>query len=277
MRKTLATLILAVMLLFCSNVLAQTAESELRTNLSKATIGLYQAKQACKWVVVPSFFFDSREWTCEVKSKFVCTATVFSTNGDGDYLALTAGHCFDWEHIDEYYVSDEMSDHPALKKTTVVKFEDNTRYDYGVVRFHSTFTEYPPIKLAGMYSSSIPAIGAKIINVNFSLGLIKQSLDGRVVSGAIGEVCKDCRGRFLVSIGIAPGASGSAVVNEETGEIVGLVEMTVPGTQMATIVIPVGVQLANFMDDDSVGIKPKKAEPAPETKPAETKKKKHWF
>lgn len=274
MRKTIAVLILAVALLFCSNVLkAQTAESDLRTNLSRATLGLHQAKQECKWVVTPSFFFEIHEWTCEVKSKFVCTATVFTSNGDGDYLALTAGHCFDWDHANEYYVSDELSEHPALKKVTVVKFENNARYDYGVIRFHSAFVDYPAIKLADMHSNSVPVIGTKVVNVNLSLGLIKQSLDGQVVSGIIGEICKECRGRFLVSVGVAPGASGSAVVNEQTGEIVGLVEMVVPGTQMATIVIPVGVQLANFMEDDSVGIKPKKEEPlsVPPASPAKKK------
>lgn len=274
MRKTIAILVLAVALLFCSNGLkAQTAESDLRTNLSRATLGLYQAKQECKWVVTPSFFFEEHTWTCEVVSHFRCTATVFSTDGDGDYLALTAGHCFDWDHINEYYVSDEMNEHPVLRKVKVIKFEDNDKYDYGVVRFHSAFTDYPTIHLDPNFSA---LLDTKVVNVNFSLGVVKQFSEGRVVSAVIGPTegpCKGCRGRFFVNVNIGPGASGSAIVNAETGKIIGIVEIAFPGTQMAILAIPTGKNLTDFMDDDSVGVKPKKEEPLPVPPVAPVKKK----
>ena len=65
----------------------------------------------------------------------------------------------------------------------------------------------------------------------------------------------------MVGIGVGPGASGSAVVDAQTGEIVGLVEAVFPGTQMPTVVIPTGQSLYNFIEDDSTGLKPDKEPP----------------
>lgn len=259
--------LIALLLLSASPLLAQsfdpkrgelTAESamdkaqdskEFQKDLGRATLALYVGKQTCDWKEEDSSFGPVNVWECEFKSKFICTATVVDRDDD-EYFALTAGHCI--EGKEDYYIGDTVEDKPVLRKVEVIKHESDDRYDYAFLTFHS-FKSFPSIGMNEV-EGDIPAIGTSILNVNFSLGLAKGFLDGKVVSEKLyGEGLKN---RYLVSIGVGPGASGSAVVDAESHKIVGLVEMIAEGTQMPTIVIPTGKNLAAFLDDDSAGIKP---------------------
>lgn len=173
-------------------------------------------------------------------------------------MAITAGHCFDWKELDNYYVSDGINEKPVLHKAVVQKFEANERYDYAVLTFKS-LRSHPAIELETMNAEG-PALGTKVININFSYGIVQQAMHGEVNSAIIqsteGGDCDMCKGRYLVSIGIGPGASGSAVVDETTHQIIGFAEGIFPGTAMPSVVIPAGRRLGEFLDDDSVGIKP---------------------
>jgi hypothetical protein len=104
-------------------------------------------------------------------------------------------------------------------------------------------------------------------------------MEGPVVSNIIERNEGDIEGvrrRVLVQLPVGPGASGSPVVDENTHEIVGLVEGIFPGTQMPAVIIPTGNNFLDFLEDDSAGLKakaePEKVEPkkiSPEqTKPS---------
>jgi len=157
--------------------------------------------------------------------------------------------------VDDYYVADHAGEKPVMHHITFLKYENDERYDYAIFAFKSAH-DFPMIELA---DGDVPAIGTRVVNVNFSYGVTKEYLEGKVVSGMIapdeGDDCKECRGRYLATIGVGPGASGSAVVDADTHQIIGLAEGIFPSTQMPTLVIPTGNNLLNFIDDDSAGLR----------------------
>jgi hypothetical protein len=247
--------------LFAAMLLLIPAAKAQDAKLAAATLAVYHGKQECKFVDEPVFFFVEKVWTCEFKPRFTCTATVIEADGEGNYLALTAGHCFDRTLKDEYYVSAELSDHPVVNRIELVKVEDDNRYDYAVIKFHSV-KEYPVIPVDT--TTDVPAIGSQVDNVNFAFGLTKMTTHGVVESGLITNPPskgKDLAGRFYIGIGVGPGASGSALV--QNGKIVGIVEAIFPGTQMPTVAMPMGSLFLNFVDDDSASM-----DVVPEPKPA---------
>jgi hypothetical protein len=248
--------------------------------LSKAVMGVYHGKQECKWVKENFLWFDFWNWHCEFEEHFTCTATVvYADPEEGQYVALTAGHCFDWKEINNYYISDGVGDKPVMHKATVQKFANDERYDYALVRFES-IRSHPAIAIEKIDAEG-PAIGTQVININFSYGVVKQVMHGEVNSEIIksteGGDCESCRGRYLVSIGLGPGASGSAVVDAKTHEIIGFAEGIFPGTTMPTVVIPAGRRLADFLDDDSTGIKPLPEGPKPSDAPGTPQQERKTF
>lgn len=234
--------------------------------LAKATLAVYQGKQICSWQPVDGGFFFGTfyEWGCEFKTRFTCTSTVIDQIGEHEYVGLTAGHCFNPKAENQYYVADDLAEKPVVHQIRLIKYEFSDRYDYAVFTFHS-LRDYPSISLNGK-DDSLPAIGTAVLNVNFGMGASKATLEAKVVSGSL--VYKDMPGRYLVSLGVGPGASGSPVVDAVTHKIVGLVEAGFPGTQMSAVVIPTGSRLVDFMDDDSAGLRDKPAVGTPPRPPA---------
>lgn len=228
--------------------------------LADATVAVYAGKEVCGYEVKDGGFFGPLDvWGCEFQTHFTCTATVIKNSAPTQYAAITAGHCFDYTVMAkgwDYYIGDEISEHPVLNKLKIVKFDYSDRYDYAIVEFLS-LNQYPVI--AYDLKGGIPELGTEVLNANFSLGIAKQVEDGKVLSGAINNHIPEqerIQGRYFVRVGIGPGASGSAIVNAQTHQIVGLVEMVFPGTQMATLVMPLGKNFVDFVQDDSAGIKP---------------------
>ncbi len=243
-------------------------KADLGDTLRQATIAVYHGKQECKDFSVEGFFGEPEsEWGCKFQSRFICTATVIMA-ADTSYTGLTAGHCFDWSQKNEYFVSEMIGEKPVLRKITILKFENDERYDYAVFTF-SSGKNYPAIPVE--LESTGPALGTAIANVNFAFGLVKQTTHGVTVSEMITTPAvhgtDSLKGRYLVNIGVGPGASGSAVVSLATGKIIGIVEAIFPMTQMPTVVMPTGQSIINFMEDDSAGIEPqKRPEPKAEVK-----------
>lgn len=241
-----------------------TAE-QFRERLGRSTLALYHGEQKCAWTKETFFIFTVDLWKCQFQEDFNCTATVIGHLPDGRNLALTAGHCFEWSEEDKYYVADSTVGKPVLHKVELLKFENDDRYDYGVIAFSSA-RDYSPIAIEGP-DADVPTLGTQITNVNISYGIVKEYAKGEVVSELIqsdaGGRCAFCKGRYLVSIGMGPGASGSAVVNTETQEIVGIAEAIFPDTQMPTVVMPMGSKFIDFFDDDSAGLKPLPEGPKP--------------
>jgi hypothetical protein len=264
--------------LYASPVFAANEPAVQPVNLKDATLAVYQGKQVCEYTTHETGFGPWPEWGCKFKSRFTCTATVIAADGEGRYIGLTAGHCFDWEKENEYYISSQISQTPVLKKIKLRKFENDERYDFAIFEFKS-LNVYPVVPVGG---DVIPEPGTVVTNVNFALGLVKQQTEGKVVSGVIItpaiKVLEYTKGRYLVNIGLGPGASGSAVVVD--GKIVGLVEAIFPETQMPTVVIPTGQTFLNFMEDDSAGIKPlpePKKSDNPKVSPEEEHAFSDWF
>jgi hypothetical protein len=245
---------------------ARAAESkpDAKTDLAKATLLVYQGKQVCKYHTEDFFFFEEQVWGCEFITRFTCTATVVDKDDQGDYEGLTAGHCFNYAAVDkgQYYVADTLADKPVLHKIKLHKFANDERYDYALFAFQS-LEVYPAIPVAMVVE---PKANDAVTNINFALGLVKQTTHGLVVSGIIDapavEDLKNTKGRFLVSIGIGPGASGSAVI-DDSGKIIGIVEAVFPGTQMPTVVMPTGKTFKDFIQDDSAGLRPLPPGPLP--------------
>ena len=267
MKALIRSVVLAALLYLCPSLAqAQEApkpEAPFTQTLSKSTLAVYRGKQICKYTLEDMGFFFGSEyvWGCEFKTKFTCTATVIGQLDEHVYVGLTAGHCFDRAVKDEYYVADDVQDKPVVHRIQLVKFEVDDRYDFAVFQFHS-LQDYVPIDLNGR-DEDTPIIGTEIVNINISKGVGKEHLEGKVVSAAM--TVDGMKSRYMVSVGVGPGASGSAVVDAKTHKIVGLVEAIFPGTQMATVVMPTGRHLIDFMDDDSAGL----IEPAPTGPPPE--------
>lgn len=262
--KFLRGLLLVGSLLLASSVMGATKPKAPEVNLKDATVAVYHGKQVCAYEKVDDLFGPMVEWGCKFKSEFTCSGTVVA-HDMGGYIGLTAGHCFDWEKEDEYYISTKEQSVPVLKKIKLIKFENDDRYDFAVFVFESNM-DIPTVPVSSDEDSII--VGGTVSNVNYSFGLVKQFTEGKIISGIITDPAikdlNDTKGRFLVNIGIGPGASGSAVV--ANGKIIGLVEGIFPTTQMPTIVIPTGHTLENFMEDDSAGLKPKPEPKKPEFK-----------
>jgi Trypsin-like peptidase domain len=272
MRQILLAM-LVFSLLFAAGLKADEAKTEtvkptaeqFREQLGRSTLAIYHGEQKCAWEKETFFIFQIYACKCKFQEDFVCTATVIGQLDSGRNLALTAGHCFDWTEEDKYYVADNTNGKPVLHKANILKFENDERYDYGLISFTSA-RDYTPIAIEGPDASS-PSIGTQVINVNISYGIVKEFAEGKVVSeliqGDAGGRCEDCKGRYMASIGLGPGASGSAVVNVETQEIVGIAEAAFPDTQMPTMVMPMGSKFIDFFDDDSAGLKPLPEGPKP--------------
>jgi len=278
MRKALLSLLLAVAMLFPLSVKGSDrieanlppTTAELQQGISNSVLAVYHGEQKCAWVKQQVFIFEINEWKCSFEETFTCTATVIAKMDENNYIAVTAGHCFDWKEEDKYYVSDNTVGKPVLHKVELVKFENDERYDYGIVTFKSV-KNYPVVRVEKM-DQTAPPIGTTIINANFSYGIVKEFAEGKVVSdiiqGDAGGACPNCKGRYFVTIGVGPGASGSAIIDANTGEIVGLAEAIFPETQMPTLVIPMGKNFADFMEDDSAGLKPLPEGPLPKDEKA---------
>jgi Trypsin-like peptidase domain len=262
--KVLLALALLAASLMVTPARAAESKPDVKEDLAKATLLVYQGRQVCKYHTEDFFFFEEQVWGCEFITRFTCTATVVDKDDLGDYEGLTAGHCFDYTAVDkgQYYVADTLTDKPVLHKIKLRKFANDERYDYALFVFQS-LESYPAIPVAQAVD---PKAGDVITNVNFALGLVKQTTHGLVVSGIIDapavEDLKDTKGRFLVSIGIGPGASGSAVI-DGSGKIIGIVELVFPGTQMPTAVMPLGKTFKDFIQDDSAGLRPLPPGPLP--------------
>jgi len=256
--------ILAIALMAAPHFIkAQEGPQDFQQTLSKATLSVYRGKQVCEWKTADTFFGPMKYWGCSFKRAFTCTGTVVGRLTQTEYIGLSAGHCIDWKDEKNYYVGSTVEAEPVLHSVQIVKSENDDRYDYVVFVFHS-IRELPVIRVNTQ--GGIPAIGTKVMNVNFAKGIGKQFTHGEVNSEPLDDARLEMKQRFMITNGMGPGASGSAIVSEETHEIIGLCEFGFPGAQMGTGVIPTGKRYIDFMEDDSAGLKPLPA-PAQQQEP----------
>ena len=127
--KAILAVVLMIASLFATPVFAKEVKPDVTAQLAQATLLVYQGKQICKYHTEIDFIFEEQVWGCEFVTHFTCTATVVDKDGEGGYVALTAGHCFDYDAVarGEYYVADTLVDKPVVHKVAVKKFANDDR------------------------------------------------------------------------------------------------------------------------------------------------------
>jgi hypothetical protein len=154
----------------------------------------------------------------------LCTAFAYKKAPDG-YFLMTAGHCFSPSAPSDavYLVNDgQVTDTPSnLQPVEVLNHIDDGVMD--VAELHlKTKKNYPVLEL----DNRVPRIDEKIFYVGYPEMVAQVVYTGRVGSSLIqaSPDCNICAGRFLVQTGGGPGASGSPIISERTGKVVGILE-----------------------------------------------------
>jgi hypothetical protein len=170
----------------------------------------------------------------DVVGKPLCTAFVYKAAPDGYYL-MTAGHCFvdngAPEDVTYSVASGQITDKPDYQPVELLNAVDDGKMDVAEVHL-KTSKKYPILEL----QDAPVKIDDKVFYVGYSEMVSQQLYIGRVGSEIIQKSCAQpasffneaepdlCTGRILVQIGGGPGASGSPVISERTGKVIGIFE-----------------------------------------------------
>lgn len=187
-----------------------------------------------------TFVLYGRSEARGVDHKALCTAFVYKKAEDGYYL-LTEGHCFTGgAPADAKYLvaSGQVVDNPDLQPVEVLNYVDDGVVD--VAELHlKTAKQYPVLEL----DTNLAKIDDKVFYVGYPEIIGQAVYTGRVGSAPLqsigpdsGDPCDICIGRILVQTGGGPGASGSPVISEKTGKVVGILEGHV--FENGTVVVP---------------------------------------
>ena len=158
----------------------------------------------------------------------LCTAFIYKKASDG-YFLLTAGHCFSPNApTDAVYLvaQGQITEKPDLRPVEVLNHVDDGKMDVAEIHL-KTDKQYPVLELED-----------KPVNVDddvFYVGYPKMYsqivFTGRVASDLMQTLgpdkedpCDLCIGRFLVQTGGGTGASGSPILSERTGRVIGILE-----------------------------------------------------
>ena len=227
MKKAILAVLLALVLSLSPTISTKAALSYQHQVLSDATFALYGQ------------LGDVRH--------FLCTAETYDWTKEDGYKLITAGHCVTGEDLPDglqFFVAETADPKPFLMPVTVLKAQLSDKYDFAILQLKTDRT-YPVLSLAPK-GSSLSELETPVANVNFSEGITKEVVTGRVASGIIpnngaeGD-CSLCQGRFLVNIDNGPGASGSAIVDENTHQVIGLTEGGFHSLSGIAIVIPISL------------------------------------
>lgn len=155
--------------------------------------------------------------------RFLCSATAVGRH-DGQTVILTAYHCA-MKGV-SYYVN--FGDQ-VLRRAQIWKVP---HYEVDAEKYPRIFGEPETdmalflmagedVPVAAMAESSAVANGTKVAMVGYPLGLSKIMYEG-IVAGRFDRPGDDMYDYLLLQIFGAPGSSGSAVVDVDSGEIVGV-------------------------------------------------------
>lgn len=196
-----------------------------------------------------TFVLYGRSLERKVDHKPLCTAFVYKQAPDGYYL-LTEGHCFEGKvpsDITYAVANGNIAEKPELQAIEVLSHIDDGITD--IAELHLKTTEkYPVLGL-----SDIPAqIDDEIFWVGYPEMVSQVLYTGRVGSLPMQTSCQEntddeldlCKGRFLIQAASAPGASGSPVISEKTGKVVGILEGHI--FDGGAVVVPVSI-IKNFL------------------------------
>ena len=202
-----------------------------------------------------------------VIGKELCTAFVYKKAPDGYYL-MTAGHCFvgAGAPLDVTYsvASGQIVEKPDYQPVELLNAVDDGKMDVAELHFKTSKT-YPVLEL----QDAPVKIDDKVFYVGYSEMVSQQLYTGRVGSEIIQKSCAQpasffneaepdlCTGRFLVQTGGGPGASGSPVMSERTGKVVGILEGHV--FENGVVVVP-SLAIDGYYARVGHAVKPKKNE-----------------
>lgn len=174
-----------------------------------------------------TFILYGRSEARGIDHKELCTAFAYKKVSDG-YILMTAGHCFPAEAPSDvtYLVADGQAvDNPILQPVEVLNYVDDGKMD--VAELHlKTKKKYKVLQL----SDEPVKIDDKVFYVGYPEMVSQVVYTGRVGSNIMQSIvdsndpCDICKGRFLVQTGGGPGASGSPIISERTGKVVGILE-----------------------------------------------------
>lgn len=220
--KFIATLLLAVSLLFPSDLFAVKPPGGFHRKVYKATLAL-SATSVQAEVDTP---------------RFLCTVTAFE-QVKGGYLLVGAGHCTplndDLYPDMSFFVSNDLDQPTHPVSLLKAELDRDGRVDYSIW-YYPTKEKLPVIPLGESQSLHV---GDKTYNVNFSLRIAKLTTSGEIAS--IEATQGDAKGCFIVNDMTSHGASGSAIVSEEQHKIIGILVAGWDGTNLGNAIVPVEV------------------------------------
>ena len=242
-RRGLITLLISGLLALTPNAQAgiKQPRNGFDKKLEKATFALYV-----------------KQYNDETVPRFTCTAIAYQKI-KGGYLLLSAGHCIDNRDDAAFFVRTDVDDSLPFLPVTVVKYDFDKDNDFSILEL-DTKLSFPTIQLG---SEDELAIGDKIENISFALGVAKQFNNGYVAS----EVLKDndaskqsdklLVGHFLVEVDGAGGSSGSAIVSKRSHHVVGVLTTGFPDAQIGMGIEPISKFYAFRADPKYVAHYPK--------------------
>lgn len=154
----------------------------------------------------------------------LCTAFVYKKAADG-YFLITAGHCFIVET--DYSVAEgQIVDKPALQSVEMLNHVDDGKMDVAELHLKTT-KQYPVLE----FEQKPAEIDDKVFYVGYPEMASQVVGTGRVESNLLEtegpdkmDPCDICKGRFLAQVNGGPGASGSPLISEKSGKVLGIVE-----------------------------------------------------
>lgn len=166
--------------------------------------------------------------SAQVSAKALCTATAYQKVSDG-YLLLTEGHCIDPGETGapsdvKYYVAPlGAQSEKDGDVAEVVKWQNDGVVDAAELHV-KTSKHFEVFSLA--YQN--PQVDDKVFYVGYPEMFNKVLMEGRI-AGDVGQKANPRnegidKGRMTVQTGGGPGVSGSAIIDEHSGKIVGLLE-----------------------------------------------------
>lgn len=156
--------------------------------------------------------------------RFLCSATAVGYE-NGSTIILTANHCL-MKGV-SYLINFGDNRMRSLLAWKIPHYEVNaTKYpkvynepDTDMVLFLTPGTDIPVIEMAT--KSQTVKRGGKIITLGYPLGVTKISYEG-IVAGYFDRLGSKIYNYIMLQIFGAPGSSGSAVVDVESGKVIGV-------------------------------------------------------
>lgn len=178
--------------------------------------------------------------------KMACTGTVYRKMDKG-YRIASAAHCVEGDKDSQqkqlkFFVTLDTAGAKTFIPVKLVEAGDKTLGDDFSI-FETTGTEEFAVIPLG--DSDKLALGENVESIAAPFGLGKQYFRGYVSTGQMDrppvEAGDSVRWHdiFLVEIGGGPGSSGSSIVSDNQGAIVGFLVGSIPGSTVGKMILPV--------------------------------------